>query len=237
MNAVCEKEKTGFILDDVVLIGRTFDEYFRMFRLSEISTEDRILDAGGGVSAFAADATRLGYDVTALDPAYHCSHDDLAEKCAADLALTMMRARETTPLFRWDGLFGDVDDLTKHRRRAYLHFLDDYQNDRMRYHAGSLPATEYADNTFDIGLVSHLLFLYDAQRDYEFHKRAVRELARICSREVRIFPLINLAGERSVFLKCLMHDPDMLDLSFTVRRVPYEFLKGADEMLVVRRKT
>ncbi len=35
-------------LDDVKLLGRTFDEYARLFALDDIGPADRVLDVGGG---------------------------------------------------------------------------------------------------------------------------------------------------------------------------------------------
>lgn len=54
-----------FELEDIVLIGRTFEEYYRMFALNEIVKDNKILDIASGVSSFCAEANLNGYDVTA----------------------------------------------------------------------------------------------------------------------------------------------------------------------------
>ena len=64
--------ETKLDLKDVVLIGRTFDEYFNMFALSEFKPgAERILDVASGVSSFCAEANAKGHYVTASDRIYH----------------------------------------------------------------------------------------------------------------------------------------------------------------------
>jgi len=53
-------------LKDFVLVGRTFDEYYKMFNISNINKNAKILDVASGVSSFCAEARVLGYDVTAV---------------------------------------------------------------------------------------------------------------------------------------------------------------------------
>ena len=41
------------VLKDIVLLGRTFDEYYRMFDLNdELLKKEKILDVASGVSSF-----------------------------------------------------------------------------------------------------------------------------------------------------------------------------------------
>jgi len=69
---------------------------------------------------------------------------------------------------------------------------------------------------------------------YEFHRDTVIELLRIDSKEIRIFPLVNLKGERSALLDPLLRDPAFSGCRMMVERVGYEFLRGANEMLRIR---
>jgi len=55
----------------------------------------------------------------------------------------------------------------------------------------------FKDKQFTIALISHFLFMYDGYLDYEFHKETIKEIIRITSKEIRIFPIVNLKGERS----------------------------------------
>ena len=63
--------KQGLILDKVVLLGRTFDEYSRYFALDAAALKGRaVLDVASGVSSFCAEANGQGIHVTAFDPIY-----------------------------------------------------------------------------------------------------------------------------------------------------------------------
>ncbi|MFX1238651.1 MAG: hypothetical protein ACFE8P_13160 [Promethearchaeota archaeon] len=63
--------KESINLDDVALIGRTFAEYEKMFRLRDFDLNSyKILDVGSGVSSFCAEANKAGFKVKALDPIY-----------------------------------------------------------------------------------------------------------------------------------------------------------------------
>jgi hypothetical protein len=80
------------------------------------------------------------------------------------------------------------------------------------------------------------LFLYTEQLTEPFHVAAVRELCRV-AREVRIFPLLALGGERSAHIDPVMeamrHDGH--DVSLVT--VPYEFQRGGNQMLRIRQAT
>ena len=87
---------------------------------------------------------------------------------------------------------------------------------------------------FDLALCSHLLFLYSKHLDYAFHRSAVLEMLRV-SQEVRIFPLLTLMLERSPHLAPLTVELRQAGYQVEVLQVAYEFQKGGNEMLVVRR--
>jgi hypothetical protein len=59
-------------------------------------------------------------------------------------------------------------------------------------------------------------------------------MARV-AREVRIFPLLMLGNAPSTHVEPVRAELDRLGYRHEVRKVPYEFQKGGDEMLVVRR--
>jgi hypothetical protein len=44
-------------LKNIALIGRTFEEYYRMFDLDNLPTNEHILDVASGVSSFCAEAS------------------------------------------------------------------------------------------------------------------------------------------------------------------------------------
>jgi len=68
----------------------------------------------------------------------------------------------------------------------------------------------------------------------EFHVRSVMELCRVAG-EVRIFPLLTLAQERSPHLLAVCEAASAQGLRSQVVRVDYEFQRGGNEMLLIQR--
>lgn len=220
---------------DVALLGRTLDEYRRIFSLSEAELAgETILDVASGVSSFCAEANELGGRVTASDRIYALSAAEIEAKCLRDLGLVMSQMPKVADMYVWD-YFPDVAALARHRERAARLFLQDFAaRGTSRYVPIEYPETGFADGQFTLALVSHFLFLYEDRLSYEFHRRTVLELLRIASKEIRVFPLVNLKGERSALLESLLRDRGFSGCRMTVERVSYEFLRGADEMLRIR---
>ena len=220
-------------LNDIVLIGRTFDEYYKMFNISNINKNERILDVASGVSSFCAEARALGYDVTASDRIYCFSAEEIEEKCSKDLETTMEKMAEVKDLYKWE-FFKDIEHLKMHRRKAYKAFIQDYkENLGVRYANTEYPKNSFKDKEFDIAFVSHFLFMYDEYLDYEVHKQIVKDLTRIASKQVRIFPIVNLKGEKSLFVNKLVKDIDFSNYKIETVKVNYEFVKDGNEMLVI----
>ncbi|MHA0858497.1 hypothetical protein [Paenibacillus sp. CMAA1364] len=74
-------EFKGLALSEIIFIGRTFDEYVRMFDLSnEDIRNHEILDAPSGACSFTAIANSRGGNVTAADIAYYHTGDELYNK-------------------------------------------------------------------------------------------------------------------------------------------------------------
>ena len=74
-----------------------------------------------------------------------------------------------------------------------------------------------------------MLFLFSAEFDLETHLSFLRELLRV-GREVRVFPLFDLAGNPSEHLRATIQT---LQRSANVERVPvpFEFRRGDSNML------
>ncbi|RIK36876.1 MAG: SAM-dependent methyltransferase, partial [Chloroflexi bacterium] len=133
--------------------------------------------------------------------------------------------------------FADPAALGRHRRVTMQRFLADYEAGRSqgRYAAGELPVLDFADNQFDLALCSHLLFLYSEQLSYEFHLAAVTEMCRV-ARQVRIFPLLDLAVQPSCHLAPLQADLAAQGYQVAIVPVDYEFQRGGNRMMVVSAK-
>ncbi|MBI3584655.1 MAG: hypothetical protein HY096_12015 [Nitrospinae bacterium] len=106
-------------LKDIVLIGRTFEEYYKMFVLDKINLKaEKILDVASGVSSFCSEANSKGYNVTASDKIYHFSAKEIEEKCITDLKMVMEKLPLVSDLYKWK-FFKDIDALKENRERAY----------------------------------------------------------------------------------------------------------------------
>lgn len=229
---------TNYIqLDEVVLLGRMFDEYRLIFGLDhEYLRGKKILDVASGVSSFCAEANGHGYDVIASDRIYGLPATEIEKKCRQDLAEVLIKLSKTDDhYYIWD-YFENLSALKKQRTKAYRLFLEDYQKKgASRYIPTEYPKSDFKDGQFDIALLSSLLFIYDEILDYRFHKQLIIELIRITKNEIRIWPLVNLRGTRSRFVEKLTDD-DLKGLNIDVRKVNYRFLRNSDEMMVVSRQ-
>ncbi|MBF0553963.1 MAG: hypothetical protein HQK96_05315 [Nitrospirae bacterium] len=220
-------------LKDIVLLGRTFDEYFRAFNLRDIDLKyEKILDAASGVSSFCAEAALREINVTGSDRIYALSASTIESKCAQDLELVMAQMPAVAHLYKWE-YFKGVESLKEARQRAYKLFVGDFQRHGSRYIACEYPATDFSNNQFTITLISHFLFLYDDRLDYEFHRETIKECVRITSKEIRVFPIVNLKGEQSPYIEKILNDEAFVDCTINIQTVDYNFIKNGNKMLVI----
>jgi SAM-dependent methyltransferase len=213
-------------------VGRTFTEYRRMFGLDPTSLAGRrVLDCPGGPGSFTAVAATLGADPVAVDPAYGPPTDVLADRCRDAVARTVRQLRTAPENFVW-AEYEDPDHRGRYLRAAAERFLADYRAHPGRYPRAGLPDLPFRDDTFDLAVSGNLLFLYDDRLDRAFHRAALLELARV-AREVRVFPLASLDGERSSLLEPLLGTLRERGLDATLRTTRYEFQPGATTVLVL----
>jgi hypothetical protein len=223
-----------FTLDRVVPWGRSFEEYRRMFSLTEADLRLRIAGCADGPASFNAEATRRGTAVVSFDPVYRWDADQIRERIAVTREQILDETRSHANLFVWDSIHS-VEELGEVRMAAMLQFLEDYTAGKVegRYVEAELPALPRSDASFDLALCSHLLFLYSSQLGEGFHRSAVRELCRV-AREVRVFPLLALSGGRSPYVDLIVADLRALGREVSIERVPYEFQRGGNEMMRIR---
>ncbi|KOR87562.1 hypothetical protein [Paenibacillus solani] len=225
--------KTKQELDRVVFIGRTFEEYTHMFdlQLSELAGK-RILDCPSGACSFTAHGRKQGLDVTASDIAYDHRLDDLEAKGQQDIEHAMETMERAKSNYVWD-YYGDVPGLCEHRQQALRDCVQDMREFPDRYVAAVLPELPFDDKQFHLVLSAHFLFMYSDRLDYDFHIQTVRELLRVASEEVRIFPLTDLTGSRYAHLDRLIHELEAEGLRVTEVNVPYEFMKNGNSLLKI----
>lgn len=225
-----------FTLADVVPWGRTFEEYGAMFALSEVELDRRILGCGDGPASFNALAKQQGYNVVSVDPLYRFSAAAIRTRIEQTAVTVAEQTRRHANEFVWSH-FSSVDELLADRMSAMSKFLDDYPSGKAagRYIEAALPMLPFSDQAFDLALCSHFLFLYSEQRDLTFHIESIRELARVAS-EVRIFPLLELGAQPSRHLGATIEVIQSAGFLVSRVRVPYEFQRGANEMLRISRR-
>lgn len=223
-----------FTLDQVVPWGRSFDEYRRMFALSDDDLRSKVLGCGDGPASFNAEATRRGVTVISCDPIYQYDDEQLRGRIASTYDKILEQTRSNIDEFIWTTI-RSVDELGQVRMAAMNEFLADYEAGRRegRYVAAELPHLPFATASFGLALCSHFLFLYATQLGEPFHRAAVRELCRVAS-EVRIFPLLALDGTASPFVKPVGDLLSREGLAVSIEPVPYEFRRGANRMMRIR---
>src|SRR6185295_10376870 len=215
--------KQGLVLDKVVLLGRTLDEYRRYFALDLESLRGKaVLDVASGVSSFTAEATCLGIQVTAFDAIYELPVEEIRRRCGPDLDHVADAVRNLKT-YRWD-FYKSVENLRTFRERAYRAFLDDYRDHQgKRYVPGRLPKLPFRDGQFDLTLVSYLLFVYEDQLDYQFHRQSLLEIMRVTRGEARLYPIVTFEAIRSSYLTRLRDDPQLRHLHFDEVKTDFEF--------------
>jgi ubiquinone/menaquinone biosynthesis C-methylase UbiE len=226
--------KQGLVLDKVVLLGRTFEEYTRFFALADSDLAGRsILDVAAGVSSFRAEAAGRGLDVTAFDRIYAMTPEQIQAHCEPDLA-RVVEGMASLKTYRWE-FYQTPEGMRAYRERAYRTFLEDYPSQRgTRYLAGNLPHLPFPDRHFDLTLASYLLFVYADQFDYAFHQASVREVMRVTRDEARFYPLVTLEAQRCAYVDRLAADPALSHLTFEEVRTDFEFLANSNWFLRVR---
>ena len=91
-----------FTLAHVVPWGRAFDEYLKMFDLSDRDLQCRILGCADGPASFNSVATKLGIDVTSCDPIYQFSREELEERIRASFEAVMAQVHANEQDYVWN---------------------------------------------------------------------------------------------------------------------------------------
>jgi len=222
-------------LSEIIPWGRSFSEYAAMFALSETDSRLRILGCGDGPASFNAELTAAGGTVVSVDPLYAFVAADIADRFEQTAPTIMSQLRQTESEWVWRN-HANPDALLRNRRVALGRFLEDFESGRAagRYLPAALPDLPFSDGAFQLALCSHLLFLYSLILSEQFHVSSALELCRVAG-EVRIFPLLTLAHERSPHLPAVCRAVTERGWRAQVVRVDYEFQPGGNEMLLIQR--
>lgn len=209
----------------VRFLGRGLAEYVAMFGLDpEKLRGKRILDCAAGASSFRSEMKGRGFSVTAVDPLYSRTPDELERLARENLEKHLI----SHPKFMVDA----EKDFSDDRVRAYEMFIRDYREDPKGYICAELPYLPFGDGDFDLVVYANFLFLYEDLLNYKFHVESVREMLRV-GREVRIFPVFNLhKGIRSRYLKGVVSALKEYDVR--VEKVRHYRDAGFNEMLRIK---
>ncbi len=226
----------SFTYETVVPWGRSFDEYRRMFALSETDLYTRILGCGDGPASFNAAMHAQGGQVISCDPLYRFSTQQIRARIAATRETVMAQTRREQDKFVWD-LIQSPDELEQLRLGAMDEFLADYERGKRqgRYVCGASPALPFAPGSFDLALSSHFLFLYSDNLSLDFHEQAIFDMLRV-AKEIRIFPLLTYNAETSPYLEPVYESLEKTGYRVSIEPVPYEFQREGNKMLRVRRR-
>lgn len=223
-------------LKNVAFIGRTYWEYMDMFALDERELlNGPVLDCPAGPSSFTAEAGARGHRVTACDMLYNLPARELEAMGNRDMDIIRPQMEESAHLFHWD-YYGDQTGHMRNRAAALARFIADYEAGAKngRYVYAELPRLPFADRSFALVLSSHFLFVYGDRLPPSFHAQSLKEMARVSYGETRVYPLIGHDArpypDMDVVLKLL----ELNGVRAETRPTPFEFLKGAKKMLVLK---
>jgi hypothetical protein len=223
----------GLKLENVVPWGRSLREYIKMFALSDRDLTLNILDCAAGPASFNAELTRQGGKAIACDPVYQFSVDEIARQIDATYDTILQQVNANLDSYVWREISSPAR-LGEVRMAAMQIFLADFPHglQERRYLLESLPQLSFANKQFDLALCSHFLFSYSQHLSEAFHFDAIAEMCRVAS-EVRIFPLLTIAGEPSPYLSPLLETLAQQGYQAEIQQVDYEFQPKGNQMLKI----
>ncbi len=219
-------------LDSVVPFGRSLDEYRKMFNLSEEDLLKSIIGVADGPASFNAEMAKLGHVVTSIDPLYALSGHEIEQQFGQVVDGVMQQVKSTPDHWVWT-YHRSPDNLRRNRENALAEFVKDYDQGKVegRYRIGELPLLgEIKDQSYDLALCSHFLFLYSDLFDYKFHYGAIQEMLRVAS-EIRIIPLLTLGCKKSPYVDPIIQSLQAFGFNAGITKVAYELQRGGNEML------
>lgn len=221
-------------LENVVITGRTFDEYSAFFDLKvEDIKEKKILDCPSGASSFVSVANKKGSAVTGVDLIYEFDINSIETQGYKTIE-KIYQDTSWMDVYKMD-FYKSKENHRSCRENALKDFVNDYNKED--YLFAKLPNLAFEDEHFDLALSSHLLFVYDNMLGYDFHKDSILEMLRV-SKEVRIFPLVDFKNSRvleeenfSPFLYKILEE--LKDFKCEIIKTDFEFQVKANYYLKV----
>ena len=116
-------------INNVYPWGRSFDEYRRMFRLTDDDLRRRILGSADGPASFNAVMNRRGGRVVSCDPLYRHDASEIRRRIDAVYPEMVEARTRDRDRFVWN-VIRSPDMLGRLRRAAMDEFLADYEAGR-----------------------------------------------------------------------------------------------------------
>jgi ubiquinone/menaquinone biosynthesis C-methylase UbiE len=135
-------------------------------------------------------------------------------------------------LYKWD-FYSSLEELRNCRKQ----FISDHKlGAERRYVKAELPKLPFDDRTFDLVLSGHFLFTYAHKFEFTFILSSIKEPVRVCSGEVRIYPLQKSSFKPYERLLDLLYAlKNQYGITCDIVPVPFEFQKGSNKMLCLTR--
>ena len=221
----------AYTYESAVPWGRSFEEYVRMFSLSEMDLRGKTLGCADGPAGFNARMKELGYQAISCDPLYQFSASQIRKRIDETYDNIIAQTYSNIERFNWSTITS-VEDLGRVRRAAMDSFLADYDDGKAdgRYVSAELPDLPFRNGTFDLAICSHFLFLYSPILSLNLHQQAIEAMCAVAE-EVRIFPLLTFNSDPSPYVEPVMTALRSAGRIASIERVTYEFQKGGNEML------
>jgi len=226
-----------FQLDRVAFYGRTLSEYLKMFGIDDIDhlrRFNRILDCPAGASSFVAESNnKYGISTVGCDPLFDKDSRTLLRQGEDDIEYVVKRVSLAPDLYNWD-FYSSIKELRKYRKLALKQFISDYElgSERKHYVKAELPKLPFDNKSFDLVLSGHFLFTYSHKFQFSFILSSITELFRVCSKEVRIYPLQMSSLEPYEHMTDLLYNlKNRYGITYDIVSVPFEFQKGSNKML------
>lgn len=223
----------GLQLDRIAFLGRTLAEYIQFFDLDLSEWQNsKILDCPSGAAAFVAEAYKMGIDAVAADLLFNFDAETLINKCQTDVQHVIEKITPVSHLYNWE-YYGNPQGLKAKREEALKYFAEDYLISKSagRYLPVELPNLPFPDQSFDLVLSGHFLFTYHQNLDYNFHLQTILEFYRVCSQQVRIYPIQGNDAKIYPLLDDLITDLQKQGINVEIKTVPWVFQKGSNQML------
>src|SRR5687768_17251784 len=112
-------------INNVYPWGRSFEEYRRMFRLTDADLQRPMLGCADGPASFNAEMHRRGHGVVSCDPLYQFSAQEIRARIDGTCREMIELAARERDRFVWDRV-RSPEELGQIRMSAMNDFLEDY---------------------------------------------------------------------------------------------------------------